>query len=110
MPIHSETTENMPGKEALDLARAREERCMLAAFLDGERLRGIPAGQKKRRILLRWLAADFAPGRRYPEAEVNAILQRHHSDCAYLRRALVVWGHLRRAAGIDWRSESEDQP
>jgi hypothetical protein len=46
-------------------------------------------------------------GKRYPEAEVNALLQNHHPDCATLRRYLVDDGYLQRNRGIYWRVEAE---
>lgn len=51
----------------------------------------IPASLRKRGAVLRWLMRDFAPDRRYSEAEVNEAIQRHHWDSATLRRELV--GH-----------------
>jgi hypothetical protein len=81
------------------------ERKVLCDFFEGERLKEIPASRKKRSVVLRWLAGRFAPGRRYPEAEVNAILQRHHEDSASLRRELVGEKLLRREGGVYWRPE-----
>ncbi len=79
------------------------ERKVLDNFREGERLKEIPAGLKKRLVILRWLAAGFDPARRYPEREVNDILKRHHPDCATLRRELVDHGLLARERGVYWR-------
>ncbi len=79
------------------------ERKVLNSFREGERLKEIPASLKKRLVVLRWLAGEFDPGRRYPEAEVNAMLKRRHPDCATLRRELVDYGLLARERGIYWR-------
>ena len=86
------------------------ERKVLRDFFEGERLKEIPAGHKqhgnkKRRIILRWLAGRFEPGVRYTEREVNEILKRHHPDVATLRRELVAsgLGLMRREKGIYWR-------
>jgi hypothetical protein len=80
---------------AADTSEDAWERKVLRDFFEGERLKEIPASRKKRGVVLRWLAGRFEPGRRYPEAEVNALLQRHHPDSASLRRE----------GGIYWRSE-----
>ena len=48
-------------------------------------------------------AEVLTEGRRYPEAEVNAILQRRHWDSATMRREMVGWRMLAREAGVYWR-------
>lgn len=79
------------------------ERKVLRDFFEGERLKEIPASNKKRQVVLRWLAAQFARERTYTEAEVNEIIKRHHPDWAYWRRALVGAGLMQREAGTYWR-------
>ena len=77
---------------------------VLQGFVDaGGRLKTIPASRKKRGAVLRWLMRDFAPGRRYPEAEVNDAIQAHHWDSATLRRELVGHNMLARKDRIYWR-------
>ena len=46
------------------------ERKVLRDFFEGTRLKEIPASQKKRSVILRWLANQFEPGVFY-EAQVN---------------------------------------
>ncbi|UCF09452.1 MAG: DUF2087 domain-containing protein [Candidatus Bipolaricaulota bacterium] len=65
------------------------EEKVLQTFLDGDRLRRLPAKRKKRMVVLEWLAERFEPARSYTESEVNAILSRHHPDVATIRRELV---------------------
>lgn len=79
------------------------ERKVLATFLDGERLTRIPDMRKKRGVILKWLVERFAPGVRYTEREVNAILKRHHDDTATLRRELIAEKLMQREDGIYWR-------
>lgn len=75
------------------------ERQVLDNFFRGERLKEIPASPKKRRVVLKWLAGQFERGVEYPEAEVNAIIQRHHPDFAALRRYLIDEGLMTRERG-----------
>jgi len=80
-----------------------DRRKVLEAFVRDGRITSIPAGRGKRLVLLDWLAQGFEPGRRYPEATVNAMLARRHPDTATLRRYLVDEGLLDRAGGEYWR-------
>jgi hypothetical protein len=76
---------------------------VLANYLDGDALKTIPASRRKRWAVLKWLAGKFSPGKRYREAEVNELIQRHYWDSATLRRELIGYRMLNRAAGIYWR-------
>jgi ArsR family transcriptional regulator, arsenate/arsenite/antimonite-responsive transcriptional repressor len=73
---------------------------VLSAFLKRGRLVSIPAQRKKRQIVLERLVQEFAPDRDYPEREVNQILVEFHDDVATLRRELVGYRLMKRAAGI----------
>lgn len=78
---------------------------VLGVFVDAEgRLVSIPAQHKKRLAVLRWLAEDFQPGRRYPEVEVNRIISHRHPDFATLRRYLVDEEMMQRRRSIYWRT------
>ncbi len=80
---------------------------VLEIFSDASgRLVAIPAQRKKRLAVLRWLAEEFQPGRRYPEAEVNRIISRRHPDFATLRRYMVDEELMQRRSGIYWRTGS----
>jgi DNA-binding transcriptional ArsR family regulator len=72
------------------------------------RLKIIPASRRKRGVVLRWLMGDFADERRYPEPEVNDIIQRRHPDSATLRRELIGHRMLARADGVYWRLPQAD--
>jgi hypothetical protein len=84
-------------------AEPDERRKVLEAFVRDGRITSLPAKGSKRRLLLDWLAQDFEPGQRYPEARVNAILERRYPDAATLRRYLVDEELLDRDAGEYWR-------
>ncbi len=76
------------------------EREVLQNFLEAERLVKIPDARKKRWAVLKWLARRFAPDTPYTEAEVNAVIKRHHPDAATLRREMVGYGMLQRNKGV----------
>ncbi|MEO8972197.1 MAG: DUF2087 domain-containing protein [Ktedonobacteraceae bacterium] len=80
------------------------ERKVLRDYFEGERLKDIPADNKKRAVIMKWFASLFKPEVQYKESEVNEIIKRHHSDWAYFRRTLVDTGHMHREHGIYWRS------
>ncbi|HEX6384262.1 MAG TPA: DUF2087 domain-containing protein [Anaerolineae bacterium] len=75
-------------------------------YVDGERLKELPANPDEEKIILHWLAEQFQPGIRYPEREVNQVLNRHHPDHALLRRYLVDNRLMERAGGFYWRKEA----
>lgn len=76
------------------------EKKVLETFCDGEIINQIPSSEKKRQVLVRWIATKFETGIEYPESEVNEIIKRHHVDSAYFRRAMVDAGIMARAGGI----------
>jgi len=79
------------------------ERKVLRTFVEDGRLTKIPDTRKKRTVILKWLVHRFEEGVRYTEREVNAIIKRHHPDCATLRRELIASRLVRRENGIYWR-------
>lgn len=85
------------------------ERRVLDTYLEGGRLSKIPDTRKKRDVILRWLVTRFEEGRRYPEREVNEIIQRYHPDFATLRRELVGAKLMQRESGIYWRLPAADE-
>jgi hypothetical protein len=76
----------------------------LQVFIRDGRLAQIPVRQAKRRRLLDCISQSFEPGRRYSEAEVDAVLRSVHDDHAALRRYLVDEDFLSREDGYYWRS------
>jgi hypothetical protein len=77
---------------------------VLASFVGADgRLAVVPASRRKRWIILKWLVEQFEEDRRYPEPEVNALIQRRHPDCATLRRELIGCRMMAREAGVYWR-------
>lgn len=84
--------------DAQSAARIRER------FITGDTLRVIPAKRKMKLVIFAWLAAKFESGRRYTEAEVNALLKIAHADVATLRRGLFDEYFVDRVDGMYWRT------
>lgn len=81
-----------------------DDRPELRPFLQYGRIVTMPAKRAKRLLLLDWVAQEFEPGRRYREAEVDAILKGLHDDHAALRRYLIDEQLMTREAGVYWRT------
>jgi hypothetical protein len=94
-----------PREAGLALGAANEdEEIVLRTFFRNGRLTEIPGKAGKRRIVLERISAEFEPGMRYEEREVNAVVGRFFNDYASLRRYLVDEGFLDREAGVYWRA------
>ena len=81
------------------------ERKVLGSFLEGDRIKAIPAGYKKRLVVLKWLVNRFEEGVRYTEKEVSEIIERHHPDYCTLRREFIMNGLMERENGVYRRIE-----
>ncbi|WP_374687064.1 metalloregulator ArsR/SmtB family transcription factor [Promineifilum sp.] len=84
-----------------------EERVLRTWVKDG-RIVEIPAQEKKKQILLRWLARQIDPARRWTEREFSEWLAQFNEDYAFLRRYLVDNGYMARENGIYWRTPESD--
>ena len=77
----------------------------LRPFISHGRITAMPAKRTRRRLLLNEVAQAFEPGRRYPEATVDEILDQVFDDHCALRRYLVDEQFMSRtAAGVYWRA------
>jgi DNA-binding transcriptional ArsR family regulator len=86
---------------------------VLGSFVQNDRLKDIPAGRKKRWIVLKWLVEKFEFDRQYSEKELNAIIKPIHPDTATLRREMIGYNVMQRENGIYWRipqSQWREQP
>ena len=73
------------------------------AYLRGGRLVTLPARERKRRVILRFLVDEVFPDERpLAEPEVNERLARWHPDFASLRRYLIEAG-LATRVGMTYR-------
>jgi DNA-binding HxlR family transcriptional regulator len=94
--------ESFAGGVEEDAFRAR----VLHAFFKHGRLTHVPAQRRKAQIVLEVIAAEFEPGRKYEEREVNHILLEFNEDFASLRRQLIEYKLLDRDQGLYWRVEN----
>ncbi len=83
---------------------AYSKRVLEEYFVRGK-LKAIPSQLKKRAVVLRRIAQEFEPGKRYSERRVNEILKAVHSDVSTLRRELVNHKLLTQAQGSFWRAD-----
>ena len=92
------------------MATDEESQKIIGTFfssLEPLRLKSLSSKEKKKLVILRVIAAQFLPGRRYTEKEVNQILGDIHEDYATLRRYLIEYGFLERTqdCGEYWVKE-----
>ncbi len=85
-----------------------EEEKILRAWVRDGRITGIPTQEKKKQVLIRWLAGQIDPNRRWTEREFSEWLTQFNEDYATLRRYLVDGGYMVRANGIYWRTAAND--
>ena len=72
----------------------------IRSFIKDGRLTTIPAREKRRLVIYRYLRDRiFTEDRAYPEAEVNMALALVHPDVATIRRGMVDAGLVTREAG-----------
>ena len=83
------------------------ERRILQNFFRDDHLVNFPAQEKKKLVVLKWLANRFQPGERYSEKQINTELLRYHRDSATLRRALIDYRFMGRENGVYWRLPEE---
>jgi predicted transcriptional regulator len=86
-----------------DITEDAWERKVLKDFFDGAQLKEVPASRKKRVVVLKWFAAQFAYDVHYPEKQVNEIIKRHHEDASAIRRELIGEKLMQRENGNYWR-------
>jgi hypothetical protein len=87
----------MDEDRALDAAFADR---VIRSFIRGGRLVSIPAREKRRQVVYRYLCDQvFTEDRAYSEPEVNQRLAAFHPDVATIRRGMVDAGLVSRSAG-----------
>ena len=84
-----------------------EDERILRTWVKNGRLVEIPAQEKKKQVVVRWLADQIDPERRWTEREFNQWLAQFNEDYATLRRYLVDGGYMARENGIYWRTSNQ---
>lgn len=74
---------------------------VVANFFENGRLKNLPAQQKKREVVLRYLAASFEEGKEYPESEIDGRIQEFYDDYCTVRREMIAFGILARRKNPD---------
>lgn len=85
-----------------------EEERILRTWVKDGRIVDIPAQEKKKQILIRWLARQIDPARHWTEREFSEWLSQFNEDYAFLRRYLVDNHYMARENGIYWRTPESD--
>jgi len=88
----------------VDNRQLTEEERVLRTWVKNGRIVEIPAQEKKKQVLIRWVAAQIDPARRWTEREFSEWLKQFNEDYAFLRRYLVDNGYMARENGIYWRT------
>jgi ADP-ribosyl-[dinitrogen reductase] hydrolase len=70
----------------------------------------LPTKHDARLEVLAWVAQPIRPGVQYKESEINDLLRGHEIDHVTLRRYLVDYGFLTRAAGVYQAAENPPWP
>ena len=69
---------------------------VIANFFENGRLKQLPAQQKKREVVLRYLLESLDPAREYPERELSAHIERFFGDYCIVSREMIAFGLLER--------------
>lgn len=85
-----------------------EEERVLRTWVKNGRIVDIPSQEKKKRILIHWVAGQIDPDRRWTEKEFSEWLKQFNEDYAFLRRYLVDYHYMARENGIYWRTPEND--
>lgn len=81
-----------------------DERILRTWVKDG-RIIDFPAQEKKKLVIVRWVAGQIEPDRRWTEKEFSQWLAQFNEDYATLRRYLVDLGYVVRENGVYWRAQ-----
>jgi len=89
-----------PDERDDDREDAAFEARVIRSFIRDGRLTTIPARERRRQVIYRYLRDQvFTEDRGYPEKEVNQRLALFHADVATIRRGMVDSGLVTREGG-----------
>jgi hypothetical protein len=84
---------------------------VLRAFVKGDRLVSLPARERKKQVILRFLIDRILPDERaVDEVELNRRIAAWHPDVAALRRYLVDSGYATRTGMVYRRAVASNDP
>ena len=73
-----------------------EQRKVLEAFFDGDRLLSIPAQRKKKEIVFEEILRRLPKREVYSERELNRMIERFNADFCTIRRELIMGRYMER--------------
>ncbi|MCL2527523.1 MAG: DUF2087 domain-containing protein [Defluviitaleaceae bacterium] len=84
--------------ERYAITQAEREEVLKRYFGPDNRLliKGFPAKEKRKIIIMQKLICDFETGKEYTEKEVNGILSQYYEDYVSVRRAMIQYGFIDR--------------
>jgi len=84
--------------ERYAITQAEKDEILKRYFAPDNRLliKGFPAKEKRKIIIMQKLIGDFEPGKQYTEKEVNALLKNYYEDYVSVRRCMIQYGFLDR--------------
>jgi len=77
-----------------------EKHELLSRYFDENgktKIKGFPAKEKRKIIIMQKLIEDFQPSHKYTEKEVNELLKQHFEDYVSVRRCMIQYGFLDRS-------------
>lgn len=108
------TAPKAPGRPKPTAAETPEAKVLQKYFPHGTDgpLTKLPRSHEHRKLVLGQISQRFHRGRRYTEAEVNALLEPIFADYASLRRYMVDYGFIERIPDGSqyWLREQEERP
>ncbi|MEZ4518655.1 MAG: metalloregulator ArsR/SmtB family transcription factor [Chloroflexota bacterium] len=87
----------------VDTRDMSEDERILHTWVKDGRIVDIPVQEKKKQVIVRWVADQIDPDRRWTEKEFSEWLSQFNEDYAFLRRYLVDSGYMARDKGVYWR-------
>ena len=101
-PDESKLVDFHPQATSIDeryaITQAEKDEVLTRYFsADGKmKIKGFPAKEKRKIIIMQKLIEDFQFGRKYSEKEVNTLLKHYYEDYVSVRRCMIQYGFLDR--------------
>lgn len=82
--------------DRFNITKAENDKVIATYMDENKALKSYPSKEKKKLILLKEIAKNFAKGKIYKEVEINRVLKRIYEDNVAIRRDLIDYGFLER--------------